>query len=351
MLSLACSTLPVLAEEGPAQAPGAEGPITERVSVLYATVRDRTGSKSLEEFYGGARDRLRTGVCAMAFTPIPSLQGIADSFSFYIPNQWERIEAISEFSEQQFWDEIAAGRVRDGGNVVVYVHGYNISFEKSCRNAALFQRALGLQDRLVLFSWPADGNVLNYTLDEADLEWSVGPLEYGLKELVERLGPGQADVVAHSLGARGVVRALSRIGCGGVSGPLLDELVLMAPDIDTAIFQQELPTLRPLAKRITLYASENDRALWLSHEVHGYPRLGEAGEQLMLMEGVETIDVSAVGLQRISGHLYHLFNPAVTADLERLLHTGNPAGERPGLEAAQLDGKPYWRMLPADAKE
>ena len=61
----------------------------------------------------------------------------------------------------------------DNGNVVIYIHGYKIDFEKSCRRSAVFQRALGLQDRLLLFSWPADGNMLKYTWDEADLIWSV----------------------------------------------------------------------------------------------------------------------------------------------------------------------------------
>jgi len=125
---------------------------------------------------------------------------------------------------------------------------------------------------------------------------------------------------------------------------ILNELVLIAPDIDTDIFRQELPLVRKTATRITVYASDNDKALKLSHEVHGYPRLGLAGEHLAVLDGVETIDISHVGTRRFSGHIYHLFNPDVIEDLTQLLHTGKPADQRPALETVENNGLPYWRL-------
>ena len=61
-------------------------------------------------------------------------------------------------------------------------------------------------------------------------------------------------------------------------------------------------------------------------------------------EGVETIDISAVGTRRLSGHIYHLFNPQVIGDLAQLLHTGAPADERSALERVDNDGRPFWRL-------
>ena len=78
--------------------------------------------------------------------------------------------------------------------------------------------------------------------------------------------------------------------------------------------------------------------------MHGYPRLGMAGEHLTVLEGVETIDISLVGTRRFSGHIYHLFNPEVIDDLTQLLHTGEPAAQRPGLETVESNGLPYWRL-------
>ncbi len=90
--------------------------------------------------------------------------------------------------------------------------------------------------------------------------------------------------------------------------------------------------------------SENDNALRLSQEVHGYPRLGEAGENLTVLEGVETIDISNINSRRMSGHLYHLFSPEVIEDLTQLLHTGEEASQRSLLKEAKHGDLPYWRM-------
>ena len=58
------------------------------------------------------------------------------------------------------------------------------------------------------------------------------------------MGKGKVDVVAHSLGARGAVQALARMAYRESAASILNELVLIAPDIDTDIFRQELPLVR-----------------------------------------------------------------------------------------------------------
>ncbi len=321
---------------------------TERVDVFYLTLRNKTEGKFFNQYYGGQRDQLRAGICGMEFTPIWGLKEIADAAPFYIPDQNKELKEVSEWPENRFWEEVSGFNTNDDGNIVLYIHGYNIGFEKSCRRAALFQRSLNLHDRMILFSWPADGNLLKYTYDEADLVWSVPYLENILAGIVKRVGNDKLDVVAHSLGARGVVQALARMACGRPSAIFLNELVLIAPDIDTEIFKHDLPVLLRTARRITLYVSENDKALALSHEVHGYPRLGEAGDNLTVIEGIETIDISPSGTRRLSGHIYHLFNPAVVKDLTKLIETGEPASQRPGLLEATWKGLSFWRMKETD---
>jgi esterase/lipase superfamily enzyme len=132
--------------------------------------------------------------------------------------------------------------------------------------------------------------------------------------------------------------------CENDSTGRFKQIIFVAPDIDTDIFRREIPTLRPLAKKISLYVSGNDRALKLSQELHGYPRLGEAGANLAVFEGVDTIDISAAGNRRFSGHIYHLYNPPVIEDLKRLIDTGDPPGRRPHLKEAKKQGLPYWRL-------
>jgi esterase/lipase superfamily enzyme len=320
----------------------------EQVDVFYLTLRNKTEGKFFTQYYGGQRDQVRAGICSLEFKSIWGLTDIADAMPFYIPDESKKLANVNEWSESQFWKEIRAFNKSNEGNIVLYIHGYNIGFEKSCRRAAMFQRSLNLHDRMILFSWPADGNFLKYTYDEADLVWSVPYLINIIDGIVKRVGNDKLDIVAHSLGARGVVQALVRMACVSPSTALLNELVLVAPDIDTEIFKNDLPVLLKSAKRITLYVSENDKALALSHDIHGYPRLGEAGENLTILEGIDTIDISASGKRRLSGHIYHIFNPAVIDDLTILLETGKPVGARPGLQASSWNGIPFWRMRQRD---
>ena len=131
--------------------------------------------------------------------------------------------------------------------------------------------------------------------------------------------------------------------------PLIGPLVLLAPDFDSQTFVELLPRLAPLTAGITLYASSNDTPLKVSRRLSGYPRLGEAGEFLTVLEGMETIDVSPAGRYQILGHEYFYFHPLVVADLVALLGTGASAAERSGLRPRRRDGVLYWEIAQASA--
>jgi esterase/lipase superfamily enzyme len=322
----------------------AEAKSEDHVSVSFLTLRNKNGSGEPEDHFGETRGEPRAGICRVAFSPIRGLGEIAEAAPFYIPSENVELTDVRETPLEHFYSSVESFLQTDNGNIVIYIHGYKIDFEKSCRRSAVLQRALGLHDRLLLFSWPADGNMLKYTWDESNLIWSVPYLTDTIDEIVKRAGKGKVDVVAHSLGARGAVQALSRMAYRETAAPVLNELVLIAPDIDTDIFRQELPLLKKMAGRITLYASDKDKPLKLSHELHGYPRLGMAGEYLTVLEGVETVDISRVNTRRFSGHIYHLFNPEVIEDLTQLLHTGETAAKRPGLQYVDNKGMPYWQL-------
>lgn len=321
---------------------------TEEVSVPFVTLRNRTGQTEPPNYYGGSRGSLEAGFCTVSFSPIWGLDDIAETVPFYIPDEKIELVNIQEASLEELERAIKSLPDKNHGNLVLYIHGYNIGFEKSCRRGALLKRALGLEERLLLFSWPADGNMLKYTWDEADLVWSVPHIAGFLEQVVATNGEGNIDVVAHSLGARGMVQALVRLSYRNSGRLILNELVLIAPDIDTDMFRQELAQLHSIVRRITVYVSENDKALKLSQEVHGYPRLGQAGENLTIFEEVESIDISAIGTRRFSGHIYHLFNPEVINDLAELLKTGKSAAQRSRLIATRKEGLRYWLLQPVD---
>lgn len=316
-------------------------------SVLFYTLRNHTGEQTVEEYYGDLRSTPKSGLCEVTITP-HSFKGITSRLPFYVPDSNKKVMTIKEFPEARLWQAFEkAAEVSEHNKVVLFVHGYNIDFLKGCRRAAVFQAALDEHQQLLLFSWPSDGILASYTRDEADIEWSQSYLEAVINRLSEIYGPGRINIVAHSLGSRGVFRALQLISRRDGKG-LINELVLLAPDIDADVFRSAFPDLKSIARRITLYSSENDQPLRVSHEVHGYPRLGEAGDDLVVLEGMDTIDVSISGGREVTGHLYHLYNDNVRSDLGMLLSKGTDVSQRPNMKQFSKQGKPYWMLLPVE---
>ena len=315
-----------------------------RRTVPFITLRNKTGSTVATEYFGGERGQIHTGYCEVSWTPIPMLEPLANNMPFYVPHGTIRLETVHEVTESSFWHERQVATDKD--RPLLYIHGYNIGFEKSCSRAAIFQEKLGLAGRLLLLSWPSNDAVLNYTHDEADIYWSVADIERTLERMLSLFGAGNFDLVGHSMGTRGAFLALVRMSAAHRGDfPLVNRLVLLAADIDADIFRQYLELIRPLVRNITIYVSDNDSALSLSEEVHGYPRLGKSGPHLHDLDGIEIVDISATGRQRASGHLYHLYNKTVINDLDQLLNGDKSASDRTELRQDFRMGSNYWRLF------
>ena len=319
---------------------------SSKESILFYTLRNHTGEQTIDEYYGTLRDRPHTGLCDVHIRPT-GYEEITSRLPFYVPDTNKEVMTLKEFPEDKLWQAFEqAAEDSDENKVVLFVHGYNINFVKGCNRAALFQQTLNQHSRLLLFSWPSDGALVSYTRDEANIEWSQQYLESVIEKLSRIYGPERVDIAAHSLGSRGVFRVLQLISRKD-DKKHINELVLLAPDIDADVFRSAFPDLKKIAHRISLYSSENDQPLRLSNEVHGSPRLGEAGENLVVLKGMDTIDVSISGGHEMTGHLYHLYNDKVRADLKSLLSDGKAASMRPNLKKLEMNGLPYWMLLPA----
>ena len=319
---------------------------TEHFRVPFLTVRNRTGSNRADDYFGGKRDRLRAGYCEVSGKPMPVLQSLSEEIPFYVPEDILSLDRVTEKPVKPFWQ---AFRQSSGKRApILYTHGFYISFDRGCRRAAEFQRNLKREGSFVLFSWPSDGVIVNYTQDEADMYWSVKPLKALIDAYYRHFGAGRANLVAHSLGTRGLLLALVRLAAEhsaeAPASPLFNQLVFIAPDIDAGIFRQYLPVIKPLARNITVYVSEHDSPLAISAQLHGYPRLGQAGAHLDGLTGIDIIDVSAVPVQYPSGHLYHLYNKPVINDIDQLLNRNLAASQRANLVRSHN----RWQLVPAE---
>ncbi|MBT8459733.1 MAG: alpha/beta hydrolase, partial [Boseongicola sp.] len=144
-----------------------------------------------------------------------------------------------------------------------------------------------------------------------------------------------------SLGGRGVVLALAEIA-SRYPEERVGHVVLLAPDMDFEIFVRLWPRISRIAEGFTIYVSDEDRPLAVSAQLHGYQRLGQAGNDVSSLDGVEVIDVSMLPDVDASGHLYHIHDARVGDDLNLLLNQRLAANERAGLT---VTGTNTWSIL------
>lgn len=309
--------------------------------VSFFTQRNRTGSPEPGETYGGERSSLKAGLCQLGPLDLGLLSPLAEVAPSFMREELLRVQDVREMKPVSILARLE--QTAGARSPALYVHGYFIGFEKGCRRAALLQQNAGLEGRFLWFSWPSDGAAAYYTRDEADIYWSVPDLADTIMELEQRFGAGVVDVIGHSLGARGVVLALYEVA-NRRPDIELGHVVLLAPDMDFGIFARMIPRIAPIASSVTVYAATGDKPLALSAQLHGYARLGESGNDVAEIAGVEVIDVGDLTGESPTGHLYHIYSPDVGSDLKQLLNEDKRAARRSGLLAK---GENLWHLQPA----
>jgi esterase/lipase superfamily enzyme len=239
---------------------------------------------------------------------------------------------------QRLAADLATTRSRD---LLIFVHGYNVSFEDAAVRAAQVVADLNFDGSVILFSWPSAASVAAYVRDQQSARNTGYQLLRLLRNHAVAAHPDRIHVLAHSMGAEVFGKAMT-LAAPGDSTPRLAEVVLAAPDVDARVFKREiLPRLSPHAARITMYASTDDDALRASRLVNGAGRLGLGGDSLVVIDGMDTIDASRVTADVLGHTLFG--NQGFLADLAVLLADGTSPAER-RLLPSRKDGLMFYRF-------
>ena len=126
--------------------------------------------------------------------------------------------------------------------------------------------------------------------------------------------------------------------------PLFDQIVFAAPDVDAGLFVNMVRTIRPIARRLTLYASEKDWALESSRRLHGNaPRAGQGGPGTLADGSIDSIDMSELGDDMLA-HSYFADDGSAIADMASLFWKNADPAKRCGLEArSDAAGQQVWQ--------
>lgn len=277
---------------------------------------------------------------------------------------------------------VAASEQRD---ILVFVHGFNVSLEDATARAAQIAEDMPFHGSMIAFSWQSAARSIAYLGDEVVAErffWNLAEL---LADLRTSFPHARLHVLAHSMGNRVTLRAIESL-CGTIDPagrrdsisfrryfdqhqsaqaqtfssvitvkpaeltqrfpqwgawhsreprtPPISTLIMAAPDVAVQEFQLAIGNIQAACGKMILYASDTDYALHASRKVHGNYRAGDARAAVDI-DGLSTIHITGVDTADPLGHSYYGSNPRVLDQLSFLLN--QPASQVRLTTAANTD--------------
>lgn len=214
-----------------------------------------------------------------------------------------------------FRQEVRAALQRSGPRreAVIYVHGFNNTFDEGVLRIAQLAEDFGVKGVALHYSWPSAENVLNYAYDRDSVLFARDGLDRLISE-VKAAGAKTIILAAHSVGSQLTMEVLRQraIADPGSVRRDIDGVVLISPDIDVELFRSQARRIGPLPEAFGIFVSKRDRALQLSARLTGQRRrLGNASAA-----AVSDLDVTLVDVTEFSkgaGHFTAGDSPALLA--------------------------------------
>lgn len=322
-------------------------------TVWFATNRATIGATNNPVGFSGDRsDGVHYGKCVVTVPRSHRFGSIGSNWF----DRWRRgaddrlnLESIACLADQAFWDEIRTTlneRPHDERQSLVFLHGFNVSFEEAAIRAAQIGFDLKVPGVTAFFSWPSKCSIGHYPADEAAIEASEAAITNFLARFATDTGSETVHLIAHSMGNRGLLRSLHHIALQAeqASNVRFGQIFVLAPDIDVGLFRNLANVYCRCSERTTLYASSGDIAVRASGFVHDYPRAGFI-PPVTIVPGVDTVEVPKFNLLDL-GHAYYAEAAPVLHDMFDLIRHGEPPRNRQRLvEMASETGETYWRIM------
>ena len=230
-------------------------------------------------------------------------------------------------------------------DVVLFVHGYNNSFDEATFTLAGMWHFLNRQGVPIAYSWPATSDkLLGYFTDRESSEFTVFHLKETLRVLFNTPEIENIHLIAHSRGTDVATTALRELlieyrasGRNPREDFKIANLILAAPDLNFGVIKQRL-----MAEQfgigfgqITIYTSEGDSALGLAQFLMKGIRLGRVASldiglnERNIFERAGNVSLIKVPKSDTEfGHDYFYSNPAVSSDIIRIIQTQAKPGTK-----------------------
>ena len=245
---------------------------------------------------------------------------------------------------QGFLKSIHSALHAGANQILVYVHGFNVSFENAIVRAAQIGFDLKVPGITAAFCWASKARPDAYMADEDQVQLSVKHLADFLAMLNANFSGSTIHIIAHSMGNRALMHVLENIhNHPTLAAAKFGQIILAAPDINEQYFRRVASLYPQLSARTTLYVCAGDRAMQASGAGHDNMRIGYC-PPVTVVSGIDTIEATNVSLDLL-GHGYYAAATSVLYDMFILLNSNTPPAKRPSLMRADCaDGTSYWQL-------
>ncbi len=267
--------------------------------------------------------------------------------------------------------------MRKASDVLVYIHGFNVSWTDAVGSALglqLMLRHAPMRDPeqdvvVVLFTWPSDGMALPWVSYKSDRTEAAGSgaavgraflkVRDYLADIRDRAKKGgraicgqDIHLLCHSMGNYVLQNALARVADftpGRVLPRIFEHVFLCAPDVDDNALEcdQPLENLDQIGRQVTIYFNQEDKAMAVSDYTKGNPeRLGGTGaaRPTMLHNKISQVDCTPV-VNGLTEHSYYLTG-SISADIRASIDGWHQDDKR-RLRQRGATTESVWVMMPA----
>lgn len=274
--------------------------------LFYATTRNvRPDGR-----FGGRRDHDATyGTADVSIPPTHTPGTLEVSGRTIDPARYFTLAADTRYTGPTKFRAALAARLAklppDQREVVLFVHGFNVSFVEGAFRLAQLIDDFDINGVPVLFSWSSAASVLGYEHDRDSALFARDALEKTIFA-AKAAGARSIILIAHSMGAFLAMEALRDLAIQNPDLPrrMIRAVVLISPDIDVSVFKSQAARIRKLPSPFVIFVSNKDRALQLSAFLSGEKdQLGNLGN----VGQVSDLPVTVINVTKFSrgGDLNH----------------------------------------------
>lgn len=250
-------------------------------------------------------------------------------------------------------------RLAGKNEVVIFVPGFNNSFEDGLYSLADIWHFSGRHGVPIVYSWPSGaGGLFGYFTDRESGEFTIFHFKEFLLQLSQIPELHKIHIVAHSRGTdvtttalREMIIAVRNQGKNPKTELKIANLIMAAPDLDFAVVRQRLIAegFGAAMGQVTVYMNRGDTALGIAQRLMAGQRFGRLSQERLkendkdIFSEVKTVSfVNVEGVKGLTGHAYYRTNRNVLSDIATIIRQSAVPGS-PARPLRRLEGN-FWDM-------